>query len=49
MLEKIKNEYPFITIEEKDNLYYVFGYFGRLMFIANNLKVAYKNLKEVFK
>jgi hypothetical protein len=49
MEEKIKNEYPFISIENKDNLYYVFGYFGRLMFIATDLKEIYNNLKEMFK
>ena len=49
MLEKIKKEYPFINIEIKDKLYYVYGYFGLLMFIATNLKEIYKNLKEVFK
>lgn len=49
MLDKIIKEYPFITIEEKDNLYYVFGYFGRLMFISPDLNKAYKELKEVFK
>ena len=49
MLDEIKKEYPFINIENKDNLYYVFGYFGRLMFIAPNEKEIYKNLKEAFK
>ena len=49
MLEKIKKEYPFITIEEKDNLYYFYGYFGRLMFISPDLNIAYKELKGAFK
>ena len=47
--EKIKKEYPFIKVEIKDNLYYFFGYFGRLMFITPSLKVGYNELKETFK
>lgn len=49
MLEKIEKEFPFINIEIKDKLYYVYGYFGRLMFIATNEKEIYKNLREIFK
>ena len=43
------NEKRIIQVEEKDNLYYFFGYFGRLMFITPSLKVGYKELKRLFK
>lgn len=46
---KIQTEYPFIKVEIKDNLYYFFGYFRRLMFITPSLKVGYNELKEIFK
>lgn len=48
-LELIKKDFSFITIEEKDNLYYVYGYFSRLMFVASSYKIIYRNLMEVFK
>lgn len=47
--DKINKDYPFIKVEEKDNLFYFFGYFGRLMFIAPSLNAGYKELKEVLK
>lgn len=47
-LEKIKYKYPFITIEYKDNIYYVYGYFNRLMFISPSVRKIEKSLKEIF-
>lgn len=49
MINEIEKEYPFINIEAKGNLYFVFGYFGQLMFVGSDLKEIYKILKEMFK
>lgn len=45
--EELEEKYA-IKIDVQDNLFYIYNYFGRLVFIASSLEQAEKQLKEEY-
>ena len=48
VLKELEKKYN-ISIDPKENLFYVYGYFGGLLFIADSIPTIEKEMNKIYK